>query len=108
MLSKASCSSFDYLHGTSLRSNPYKGEANFAKSGTNLRRKLANPRNDCNSEKFVGGAAYFIACTFSACPVGEIPTAEMGVPRYSTLSSKKKNVSGLSLSPQSCNRVTTR
>ena len=26
-----------------LRSNPYKDEANFAKSGTNLNRKLADP-----------------------------------------------------------------
>ena len=86
--------------------DPYKGEANFAKSGTNLRRKLADPRNDCNSETFVGGAASLIACTFSA--VGEIPAAEMVVPRYSTLSSMKKNLSGLSLRPQSCNRVSTR
>ena len=74
-----------------------KGEANFAKSGTNLRRKLADPRNHCNSETFLGGAASFIACTFSA--IGEIPTAEMAVTRYSTLSSMKKNLSGLSLRP---------
>ena len=40
--------------------------------------------------------------------VGEIPAAEMVVPRYSTLSSMKKNLSGLSLRPQSCNRVSTR
>ena len=58
-------------------------------------------RNGCNSETFVGGAASFIACTFSA--VREIPAA---VPRYSTLSSTKKNLSGLSLRPQSAgNRV---
>ena len=106
MLSKASCSSFDQLHGTSLRSNPYKGEPNFEKSGTNLRRKLADPRNDCNSETYVGGAASFIAYTFSA--VGKISAAEMVVPRYSTLSSMKKNLSGLSLRPQPCNRVSTR
>ena len=86
MLSKASCSSFDHPHGTSLRSNPYKGEANFAKSGTNLRRKLADPRNDDNSETFVGGAASFIACTFSA--VGEIPAELLVVPTRNALLSQ--------------------
>ena len=48
----------------------------------------------------------FIACTFSA--VREIPAAEMVVPRYCTLCSVKKNLSGLSLRPQSCNRVSIR
>ena len=63
---------------------------------TKVKPTLQNPaqiyvENWLNSETFVGGAASFIACTFSA--VGEFPAAEMVVPRYSALSSMKKNLS---------------
>jgi len=47
----------------------------FAKSGTNLRRKFADPGKDCHLETHIAGAASFMACTFS--PEGEIPAVEM-------------------------------
>lgn len=75
ILSKASCSVFDHFHGASLLSKLYNVEAIFAKSGTNLRRKFADPGKDCYLETHITGAASFMACTFS--PEGEIPAAEM-------------------------------
>ena len=105
-LLKTSCSSFPHFQGVSLQSNWYKGEAILAKSGTNLRRKIALPRRDCRFGTLVGTSASLIP--FSLTLVGEIPSAEIVVPRYITWSSMKWKLLGFNLSPNSCSLCNTR
>ena len=103
-LLKASSSSFPHLQGVSLQSKWYKDEAIHAKCDTNLRRnsKFALPRKDCSSDTLVGASAFTLSF------VGEIPSAEIVVPRYTTWSSMKWNLLGFNLSQHSCGPCNTR